>query len=270
MDIDALTAGLHSPMIAWNTNKCQIVERMTENECFAIAKRTTHSLRDRSPEIRRYMESASRNRQKFAKLLFTQEIAKSDLLSEKDVIQFKRMARVVDAQKKHQKSTVEFFQNEAGYRACCLAYMAGENSFQDSNPLLHEMESLATQQETFNKAILLSDLLGVMIKRASKYPDYDAEAQKKKYVEVLVDYTAKVRTTLEGCSLHRTDQCVSEYLENLHAKQPQIADNTHAAMLSFALIKDCFELINNEIVQKLTVITAPMIGEYPELRLQAV
>lgn len=257
-------------MIAWNTSKRHIVERMTDNECFAIAKRTTNSLRDRSPEIRRYMEGATQNNLKFAKLLFTQELVKSDQLSEKEVLQYKRMARVADAQKKHHKTTLEFFQNEAGYRVCCLAYIAGENSFGETSSLLQEMESLAAQQDTFNKAILLSDLLGIMIKRASKYPEYNAEMEKQKYVAVLVDYTAQIRTTLEGCSLHRTDHSVSEYLQNLHAKQPQLGDNTHAAMLSMALIKDCFELINNEIVQKLTTVTAPVIADYPELRLQVV
>lgn len=270
MDIDVLTAGLHSPAIALSTGKRQIVERMTDNECFSIAKRTTYNLRDRSPEIRRYLESAAQSKLKFAKLLFTQELVKADLLSEPEVTQYHRMARVADAQKKHQKNTLVFFQNEAGYRVCCLASLAGENSYHPASPLLEQMESLAAQQDTLNKSILLSDLLGIMIKRASKYPEYNAEVQKKKYENVLVDYTAIVRNTLEDCCLHKTDQSVSEYLDKQYAKQPQLSDSTQEAMLSFALIRDCFEQINQEIIQQLALIAAPIIDEYPELRMLAV
>ena len=269
MDIDALTAGLHSPTIAWNAKKRHIVERMTETECFSIAKRTTINLRDRSPEIRQYIKNASHSRQKFAKLLFTQELVNANQLSESEVIQYKRMARIAEAQKKHQKNTVDFLQNESGYRVCCLAYIAGENSLQPTSALLQQMESLAAQQDTLDQALMLSDLLGVMIKRASKYPEYNAEDQKKKYETVLVEYTANIRTALEQCTLHGADQSVCEYIEDQQAKQPQLNDSIHIAMRSFALIRECLELVNLGIIQNLTENTAPIIDQYPELSLIA-
>jgi len=256
-------------MIAWNTQKRHIISQMTEAECISIARRTTYNLRNRSPEVRRYIENAATHRQKFAKLLFTQELFKSDQLSESGVDQYKRMARIADAQKKHHKDTVAFYQNESGYRVCSLAFIANGESVESTEKILCDMEALAAQQNTFDQAVLLDDLLGILIKRASKYPEYDAQAQKRKYEAVLVDYTAIIRTTLEGCTWHDSDLSVASYLEDLHAMQPQLSDSTHAAMLSFSLTRDCFKKLNQDIFEKLADLTTPLIRDNPEFMLQA-
>lgn len=256
-------------MIAWNTQKRHIISQMTETECASIARRTTFNLRNRSPEVRRYLDNAATHRQKFAKLLFTQELYKSDQLTELGVDQYKRMARIADAQKKHQKDTVDFFQNESGYRVCCLASIADGELDEDTDNLLRDMEILSAQQGVFDQAVLLDDLLAILIKRASKYPDYDAQAQKKKYETVLVDNTAKIRNTLESCTWHASDESVATYLENLHAMQPQLNDSTHAAMLSFSLNRDCFKKLNQDIFEKLAELTMPLVRDNPDFMLQA-
>lgn len=268
MELDALTAGLHSPLVAWNTSKRHIVERMTEFECRAIAKRTTSNLRDRSPEIRRFIQNRSNTRLKFAKLLFTQELVKANQLTEEEVTQYKRMARIADAQVKHHDNIVVFFQNESGYRVCCLSYIANDFCLESSLQLLKDMESLSGLQTTLDQAILLDDLLGILIKRASKYPEFDAAGQKAKYEAVLVSYTAEIRRVLENCSWSDTDPKIADYLNKQHAQQPHLTDSTYAAMLAFALARECYELLSQYIFEQIAIEVAPVISRHPEFMLQ--
>ncbi len=271
MTIDALTAGLHSPMIVWDAKKRHIVENMSETECFTIAKRCTCNLRDRSPEIRRYMDGLVQNRNKFAKLLFTQELVKFSLLSEDEVSQYERMARIAQAQKKYQTEIITFFQNEAGYRVSCLAYIAGDELLQQIVPLLENLEILSAQQALFDEAVLLDEMLGVLIKRASKYPDYNAVEQKAVYESVLINHTDTIRASLEQCSpLPGIDKLISEQLDEDYAQLPQLDDRTHSALVSFALIRDCFINLNQGIVESLADITAPIINDCADFRLQII
>jgi hypothetical protein len=270
MELNVLTAGLHSPMVAWNTKKRHIASQMTEAERVAIAKRATYNLRDRSPEIRRYLENISQIRLRFAKLLFTQELVSADLLCETEVTKYKRMARIADAQNKHHEDTAKFFQNETGFRVCCLGYIAGEDTLEQVEALLCDMETLAAQQEMLSKATLLSDLLSILIKRSSKYPDFDATTQGKKYEDVLVDYTRTLRQALEASSQTISGQSVAEYLQNqAEGQHLQTTDSRHKAMMSFSLTRACFEKLNQQIAEELAQIVEPTLRDRPELMLQA-
>ncbi len=263
-----MTSGLYCLTIAWNGQKRHIVEQMTESECVAIARRSTYNLRARSPEIRRCIDNKSNTRRKYANLLFNQELVKFDILSESEVTMHNRMARVAEAQLKHQKEIAEYFRNEAGYRICCIAKIAGDNSLDACNDLLHDMEVLSTQQDMLNQASLLDDLLSVLVKKATKYPEYNAKDQSKKYESVLVDFTACIRFALESCNRPNSDTSVADYLNSLHAEQPTLNDTVHSAMLSFAMTRTCFETLNLEILQQLADITNTTLMEYPELLLQ--
>lgn len=269
MELNALTAGLHSPMVAWNTKKRHIAAQMTEVERLAIAKRSTYNLRDRSPEIRRYLENISQIRLRFAKLLFTQELVNAELLCETEVAKYKRMARIADAQHKHHEDTAHFFQNEAGFRVCCLCYLSAGDSLEKAEALLCDMETLAAQQEVVSKACLLNDLLNILIKRASKYPEFDVQTHGKKYEEVLVGYTHTIRRALESNSQLISGQSIAEYLENQAKGQILQTDSRHKAMATFSLSRSCFEKLNQQISEELAEIIEPTLDERPELLLQA-
>jgi len=268
VDLDSLTAGIYSQTIAWNTQKRHIVNQMTESECIAIARRTTSNLRGRSPDIRRFIDNAATTRRKYAKLLFTQELVKSDLLSESELTMHHRMARLAKAQLKHHDEIGEFFRNESGYRICCLTKLAGDKFLDQSMELLPDMDVLSTQQDSLNQALLLDDLLSILIKQASKYPEFNTQAQSKKYETVLVDLTTCIRAALESCKRSNSDVSVAEYLNTLHAEQPTLNDSTHAAMLSFALTKKCFETLNLELLHQFAEISKTSLQERPEFMLQ--
>lgn len=269
VDLESLTAGIYSPTIAWNTKKRHIVDQMTESECISIARRTTSNLRGRSPDIRRYIDNAAGVRRKYAKLLFTQELVKSDLLNEAELTMHGRMARLAKAQLKHQEDTVEFFRNESGYRICCLTALAGEMFIEQSAELLHDMDVLSTQQDSLGQALLLDDLLSILIKQATKYPEYNSTRQCEKYETVLVDLTKRIRTALENCIRPNSDESVANYLNTLHAEQPTLNDSTHAAMLSFSLTKKCFETLNLELLNQFAEVTKTCLRERPEFMLQS-
>jgi len=268
VDLDSLTAGIYSRTIAWNTQKRHIVNQMTESECISIARRTTSNLRGRSPDIRRYIDNAVSTRRKYAKLLFAQELVKSDLLSEAELTMHDRMARLAKAQRKHQNETAEFFRNESGYRVCCLTALAGEMFVEHSTELLQDMDVLSSQQDSLSQALLLDDLLSILIKQATKYPEYNSTEQCKKYEIVLVDLTTRIRTALENCKRPNSDESIAEYLHTLQAEQPTLNDSAHAAMLSFSLTKKCFEMLNLELLHQFAEVTKTSFHEHPELMLQ--
>jgi len=268
VNLDSLTAGIYSRTIAWNTQKRHIVNQMTESECIAIARRTTSNLRGRSPDVRRYIDNSVSARRKYAKLLFTQELVKSDLLSEAELAMHNRMARLAKAQLNHYDEIAEFFRNESGYRVCCLTRLAGDMFLEQSMELLPDMDVLSTQQDSLNQALLLDDLLSILIKQANKYPEYNSQEQSKKYEMVLVDLTTCIRAALENCKRPNSNESVAEYLNTLHAEQPTLNDSTHAALLSFALTKKCFETLNLELLQQFAKITKTSLQEHPELMLQ--
>lgn len=269
VDLESLTAGIYSPTIAWNTKKRHIVDQMTESECITIARRTTSNLRGRSPDIRRYIDNAASVRRKYAKLLFTQELVKSDLLSEAELTMHGRMARLAKAQLNHQEEIVEFFRNESGYRICCLTALAGEMFIEQSTELLHDMDVLSTQQNSLGQALLLDDLLSILVKQATKYPEFNSTGQRKKYEIVLVDLTTRIRKALENCKRPNSDESVAKYLNTLHAEQPTLNDSTHAAMLSFSLTKKCFETLNLELLNQFAEVTKACLYERPEFMLQS-
>ncbi len=269
MELNALTAGLHSPVVAWNTKKRHIAAQMTETELLAIAKRSTYNLRVRSPEIRRYLENISQIRIRFAKLLYTQELVNADLLCDTEVTKYKRMARIADAQNKHHEDTAQFFQNEAGFRICCLSYICAADSLEKAETLLCDMETLAAQQEMVSKAYLLNDLLNILIKRASIHPEFDPITHGKKYEDVLVGYTRIIRQALENNSQLISGQTVAEYLENQAEGQILQTDSRHQAMAAFSLTQSCFEKLNQQISEELAEIIEPRLNERPELLLQA-
>ena len=180
-----------------------------------------------------------------------------------------RMARLASAQIKHQDEISVFFRNEAGYRICCITKIASEDLSEQAKAMLKDMEILSTQQESLNHASLIDDLMGTLIKQASKYPEYNAKVQCKKYESVLVDHTSRIRTALENADRPNSDTSVAEHLETLHALQPSLNDSAHSAMLSFALTKTCFEMLNQELMQAFFEISRPVLHENPDLLLQA-
>lgn len=240
---------------------------MTER--LAIAKRTTHNIRARSPEIRSCIEAMPAARERMAKLLFTQELVKAELLPDSDVVAYERMARIADAQTRHHREIMAFFQTEIGYRICCIGYLADADSIDDIRTLLTNIDYLFGVQDIVDNAILLELLLGIQIKRASKYQDYNAAEHKQKCEKALIGYTKNIRAALIKCQRINQRETIESHLESLLAKHPPMSDSTHSAMLLFSSVKTCFELLNDEFFKAIANITEPVFRSNHELLIQA-
>lgn len=264
-----MTAGLYSPSIVWNTEKRNIVARMTNAECGAIAKRSTYNLRDRSPEIRRYLEQCGSIRLKYAKLLFTQQLVNANLLGDDEVAQYKRMSRVAQAQLKHHGKTAQFYQNEAGYRICCLIKIADHGETETLQTVLGDLDHLNKQQKNLDQATLLEDLMRIILKRGSKYSAFNVAAQMVKYEKALTQYTQVLKTSLEQCTRVSSNESVADNLEHQKALHPTLSDSTQVAMSEFGWTKACFEMINREHSTHLAEVTTEYIETNPTYKLQA-
>ncbi len=267
MNLSHFTTDIFKPEISWDSSRRKIVEQMDDDEQLTIAKHSTGRLRYSAPEIRRSFELSDSIRERYAKLFLTNELILAELKTEKEIEQYQRMFRLLNAQIKNHDRIISTYRRDSGYRISALVNLTENKSELAVEDLYADLDALADMQKVLDSASQLEVIIRIICKRGAGIDSYDVKKRAKELTNTLNLQIDRLLVCLEERVTLIEDGPVSKYLVEQFAKQSHGLDDIHESRLRFGTVKATFETVNECLSSKLAATVSPLIDSHEELRL---